>query len=208
MAVSHTCMALLSDYAMEWIACFMWQIVLCDFMSVAFSHFWSSEHSEGSRNQSKLLSIYLVVLIACKYIPEHLVLKKCDDFISLNRTMNQETRNCPLRLTHKCVSTCTVPWNISPQALLWKIKLETGNCKPVSQIWQRQHRRNLNAGLKEVSLALMLIHICTIYSPQFVFQPLFLTSRLIQRTGCKTEANNVNSHNARKLCTTDLWQMH
>ena len=114
--------------------------------------------------------------------------------------MNQETRNCPLRLTQKCVSTCTVPWNISPQALLWEIKLETGNCSPVSQIWRCQHRWNLNAGLKEVSLALMLIHICTIYSPQFVFLPLFLTSRLIQRTGCKTEADNVYSHNTRKLC--------
>ena len=185
----------------------MWQIVLCNFMSVAFLHFWSSEPCEGNKNQSKLLSIYLVVLIACKYIPDYLG-RSVMILFHWTGTMNQETRNCPLRLTQKCVSTCTVPWYIFPQALLWEIKLETGNCKPLSQIWQRQHRGNLNAGLKEVSLALMLTNISTIYSPRFVFQPLFLTSRLLQRTGCKTEADNVNSHNARKLCTTDLWQMH
>ena len=178
-------------------------------MSVASSHFWSSEPCEGNRNQSKLLSIYLDILIACKYIPEHLVLKKCDYFISWNR--NYESRNQELSVktnTKMC-------FNLHSSMKYFPASTTLGN-----QTWNRKLQpcfSNLTTPtlLKskcgvEGSIACINVdtHICTIYSLRFVFQPLFLTSRLIQRTGCKTEADNVHSHNAKKLCTTDLWQMH
>jgi len=90
-------------------------------------------------------------------------------------TMNQETRNCRLRQTQKGVS-----------KLHSSIKYFPAGTTLGKQTWRPETAslfpKSDNAGLKEVSLALVLTHICTIYSLPLVFQPLFLTSRLIQRT--------------------------
>ena len=122
----------------------------------------------------------------------------------------KKTSNCPLRLTKNVFQHYALRSSMKYFPAATTLGNQTWKPETASLFLklQRQHRRNLNAGLKEVSLALMMTHNCTIYSLRFVFQPLFLTSILIQRTGYKTEADNVNSQNARKLYTTALWQVH